>query len=145
MLNGLRRRVFAFTFLALLAMAAVQSAQACDWLQYDPQVESVRGTLTIKSYEDPREVGSRKLKFMVLELAAPLCMKAQPSKDFNVEERDVQRIQLVVSDDALNKPLHAFLRKKVVITGKLFHQFSALHVEKVLIGVTAVRRDEAEH
>jgi hypothetical protein len=136
MLRKSLRQQFAVSLLALLAVLAAHSAHACEWLQYEPHIESIRGTLKVRSYDDPRENGSPKMQVMVLELPTPVCVHGAGDDDFNVEVRDVQRIQ-VVYNQKMRDSLRALLQKKVVLNGTLFHAQTAQHVETILITVAS--------
>lgn len=129
---------FGLIIAALMLLAGAARAEvACEWKSYEPQVESVAGTLKQRTYEDPREAGPRTRTVMVLEPVTPVCMKPDASGDFNVEERDVMRIQ-VVYGTGLQKALRGLLNKRVVVTGTLFHAHTALHLEKILINASSV-------
>jgi hypothetical protein len=127
-----------FAFFVTLLVAANPVASAAECLRYEPQIETLRGQLNLRSYSDRTESTGEKQTVMVLDLPGPICVQASSADDINVEEHDVRRVQ-VVYDPKARGELHRLLRKQVLLTGTLYHAHTAQHHETVLIKVSSAK------
>ena len=117
------------------------SGQKC--LQYGPTV-SLRGTLRSQVFSGPPNYesikrGDRKETAIILTLVSRTCTSGNSPDSFDVPERKIREMQLVVTKPAHWKLVERRMGKRVVITGTLFHANTGHHRTKVLIYVTSIR------
>ena len=133
---GAHALVLAVFVVLLVDVRAAETAEGC--LRYEPHVESLRGNLSLRTYDDPTEGTSDKRSVMVVDLQAPICVRSQTPDDINLEERGIRTVQ-VVYDPKDRKAMHGLLHKRVLLTGALYHAHTAQHLEKILIKVSSVQ------
>ena len=119
---------FVGAFVAVMFGAVSQGAAACDWHQYEPQLESLQGTLVWKSYPDETT--------LVIELTTPLSMIA--STGYNIEELQVRYAKPVFGPATRLVAVEQLLGKTVTVRGTIFRTHVGLHQERVGIEALSI-------
>jgi len=108
--------------------AVSQGAAACEWHQYEPQIESLQGKLVWKTYADETT--------LVIELTTPICMIA--STGYNIEELQVQYAKPIFGPATRPLALESLLGKRVTARGTIFRAHLGIHQERVGIEVISI-------
>jgi Domain of unknown function (DUF4431) len=110
---------------------------------YEPHVTQLTGTLVkevapgapnYSSIED----GDKAETYWFLKLQTPVDIDADKAVPVNEQERNISKIQLVL-DHVQYKKWKSQLKKRVTVTGTLFHRWNAHHHAPVLMIVQNVR------
>ena len=123
----IRFLTFLFTFLT----SAVALGNEC--LEYGPAKVQLKGKISRSVHPDRKEV------MWFLSLERPVCVKAN-QKDptgFEVEEKNVTDLQMALTPEQY-KEYKNLLGKSAMVSGELFHEHTAHHHTKVLIGVSKI-------
>ena len=123
------------TFLLIFLTSSVALGNEC--LEYGPAKVQLKGK--ISRSENPAAKGDRKEVMWFLSLERPVCVKAN-QKDptgFEVEEKNVTDLQMALTPEQY-KEYKNLLGKSAMVSGELFHEHTAHHHTKVLIGVSKI-------
>ena len=116
-------------------------AEGC--LSYAPAEVTLTGTLHSRvfpgppNYESIRK-GDQKETAVILTLVKPACTVGNDG--FGGPESDIRDVQLVITKDEHWKIIRTLKRKRVRITGTLFHAHTGHHRTKVLFDVATISR-----
>jgi hypothetical protein len=136
-----RRAALFITILIVVAGAYVPVRAQC--LKYEPAVVTLTGTLSSHVFPGPPNYesikrGDQKETAIILTLRAPICTNGGGDQ-IDEPENNVRDLQLVITKPEDWKTVDRRLRKRVVVTGTLFHAHTGHHRTKVLIDVTSIR------
>ncbi len=132
-------------YLAVLALFTASARSPC-WagcLEYEPVVVELEGKLTreifpgLPNFEDVKK-GDEPEVAWVLQLAKPICVNAKRNDSLNKATKDIKAVQLVMLGEG-TKDYRAFVGKRVVVKGALFHGHTGHHHTEVLLTVKNIR------
>jgi hypothetical protein len=137
-----RRTALFITILIVVAGAYLPARAQC--LKYEPAVVTLTGTLSSHVFPGPPNYesikrGDQKETAIILNLRAPICTNGSSDPRFDEPENNVRDLQLVITKPADWQTVDRRLRKRVVVTGTLFHAHTGHHRTKVLIDVASIR------
>ena len=132
-------KTFLLTLFILTALYSTVIAQTMDSLSYEPTVVRVQGIIERDTFPgrpnyENIKTGDEMEIYWILNLKAPVCVKGTSGDDINESESNVTKIQLVLEPEQY-KSFENLVRRKVVVTGTLFHSFSGHHKTKILLSV----------
>lgn len=140
------RCLFLLLALSFSLLATARDAAAQDCLSYDPAEVKLSGRISKVTFPGPPNYesvkkGDQPEVAWVLRLSEPVCVKAGQENDFDVAEKDVTDIQLLLEPGEYARwRTLARSRAPVIITGKLFHAHTGHHHTAVLAEVTDIKR-----
>ena len=125
----------------IVACCSYASAQKC--LEYGPTV-SLEGKLRSQVFAGPPNYesikrGDRKETAVIVTLARRTCTTGNDPNGFEVSEKGIREMQLVVTRPEDWKIVRRQMGKRVTVTGTLFHAATGHHRTKVLIFVKTIR------
>jgi hypothetical protein len=137
MLQLVNAAAFATVFLSAYSFA---HAQEC--VKYDTSV-TLTGTLRSQVFPGPPNYesikrGDRKERAIILTMATPVCTTGDNPSGFDVPETNIRDLQLVITNASHWRIVERRLRKRVVVTGTLFHAHTGHHRTKVLLDVSNI-------
>jgi hypothetical protein len=129
----------------LINLSPVVFAQERPCLSYEPQVVMLDGIITRQTF--PGQPGYESIKdgdeperYWILHLNHSICVQADSMSDWNNEtESNVKNLQLVFGERRYSD-FPNMLKKKVRVTGTLYHQQTGHHHTKVLMTVQDITR-----
>ncbi|MBI2337024.1 MAG: DUF4431 domain-containing protein [Deltaproteobacteria bacterium] len=130
------------TFLFIFFASSIALGNEC--LEYGPAKVQLKGKINRSVYPGPPEYsnvakGDHKEVMWFLSLERPICVKAN-AKDptgFEVEEKNVTDLQMALTPEQYQEYKN-LLGKSAMVSGELFHEHTAHHHTKVLIGVSKI-------
>jgi hypothetical protein len=112
-----------------------------EWLEYEPSVVELEGTLKIKTFFGPPNFGENpktdsKEETRILVLDKPINVRAKGEADpvTDPSAENVRELQLV-----FDGPLKKLVGKKLIVKGTLFHAQTGHHFTKVLLNLDSIR------
>ena len=121
---------------------------AIQWLDYEPAVVELRGTLVVRTFFGPPNYGENpktdsKEQQLILLLGSPVNVRGQVGDDVtvNASVRNARRVTLVPNE---NYPSKKFVGRRVIVKGTLFHAHTGHHHTEILIMVQSMRLAEAK-
>lgn len=131
-------------FVLILVAGFETSAQDNQWVYYGPTVVQLKGRLVGERRYGPPGFGENpktdaKMRVLILVLFKPVNVRGNPEYfPFNVDIKDVSRMQLMVYD--LKAPYMHFIGGTVVVKGTLVHAHTGSHFTDVLMDVQSINR-----
>lgn len=131
--------------LTAVVLAGGYFAFACgQCLKYSNEVVTLTGTLSSHVFPGPPNYesikrGDSKERAIILTLPSPMCTSVGDDPLIDEPEKNVRDLQLVITKPADWKIVERRLKKRVTVTGTLFHAHTGHHRTKVLIDVTNIR------
>lgn len=127
--------------LMFLGSLCEASAQKC--LKYEQPV-SLTGKLYSRIFAGPPNwksirKGDSREKAWLVSLNRKICTIADGSDNFNVSERGIVELQLVIKNKKHWRVMQSSLGKQVRLVGTLFHGHSGYHRTQVLIDVSDIK------
>ncbi len=142
----IKRLLVSFLLMLLLASSAASGGSgAC--LSYGPAEVRLTGKIRIRTFPGPPNYESVKKGdtpevTWVLHLARPVCVRRGQDNEFDVAERNVTDVQLVLEPGQYTQWRKlARGRVPVAVTGTLFHSHTGHHHTPILIDVTDIKRE----
>jgi hypothetical protein len=102
-------------------------------LNYEPEIVSLRGRLVRRTFIN---ASNKRENVFLLELSKPICVNEDLNNEFNLQQKNVQRIQLALSDYRKAKKL---VGKLVEAKGTLFGGHTQHHFTAVLLSVNQIK------
>jgi hypothetical protein len=102
-------------------------------LNYEPEIVNLRGRVIRRVFSN---LSNRRQTVYLLELNKPVCVNKDPANEFNIQRKNIQKMQLVLEDYNKAKKL---IGKFVEVKGVLFGNHTQNHFTEVLISVNEIK------
>jgi hypothetical protein len=128
--------------LLLLLVSITPAAAGPDCLEYEPAPVKLTGkAVTERQIMRPNmpitAKGNDYVYFSFLLLDRPVCVKGPEGDPYSPPVTGIKKIQLVLSDGQ-HQAFNTLIKKKIVVTGKLFAAHTHYHRTPVLITVESM-------
>lgn len=142
-----RFRMPIFSLILACGIAGIVPAGTSVWLEYEPSISELRGTVVTREHYGPPNFGEtpdidKKESVPILVLKEPVSVRGNPRSVTDQEtERNITEIHLVFGSRYSSAALSG---REVAVIGTLFHAVTGHHATKVLMNVHEIRPRERE-